>query len=178
MSDLLNNLQKRADAYENKYRSKSQFYYGNREKFNNLSEALSDRKDSKIRGIVGESQIEDIIIFALTKADWREWAAPVVFKNDDPLPRAGIFIVPQFQFGPYRADIMIVCRTDAGVKYLCVECDGHDYHQSEPYRMKRDGYFAAFGIKTIRLSGHDCKRHTELCVNLIIREFLEWEASK
>jgi hypothetical protein len=178
MSDLLNRLQKRADDFEKKYRGKSQFYYGNRERFYSLTEALCDKKDSKIGGIVGESQIEDAIIFALSKSDWKHWAPPFVYKNGGLLPTQVLFMAPQFQFGPYRADIMIVCKTDTGIKYLCVECDGHDYHQSEPYRIQRDGFFAAFGVKTIRLSGHDCKRHPELCASIIIREFLEWEALK
>lgn len=172
MSDLLNRLEERAKKYENKYRSKSQFYYGRREKTFTLVDALSDNSSASI----GESQIEDALIIALLKSDWSPWRAPVLLKEGDKLPTGNLFISPQFQFGKYRADLMIVCKSNGQTKYLCIECDGDAYHQSEPYRIMRDGYFAAFGIKTLRFSGHDCRTHTQLCANKIIRELADWEA--
>lgn len=94
----------------------------------------------------------------------------------------GLFIYPQMQVGPYRADFIIV-----GIGYgdvvrvwppnmlgvIAVECDGHEFHSHEvdvEHDRKRDEYFLSKGIKTIRFKGAQIYRNVSFCIDCIEHE--------
>lgn len=106
-----------------------------------------------------ESPIEKLLLFAFLRN--KEF---VLVDKVEPTG-AGLFIYPQKEVGPYRADFII-----EGVGYksgkrvfppnktvsIAVECDGAEFHVAgNEHDQKRDKYFAEQGIKTFRYTGSE-----------------------
>lgn len=69
-------------------------------------------------------------------------------------PTSRMFLVPQMPFLRYRADFALIYRSGLRSVILAVECDGKDFHNAKT-DLLRDGFFACFGIRTIRLTGSE-----------------------
>jgi len=74
-----------------------------------------------------------------------------------------ISILPQQEFGPYRADFVL----ERGDRRLVVEIDGHDYHERTKEQSsrdkKRDRWFMSQGIRVVRFTGSDVWRDAQAC---------------
>lgn len=89
----------------------------------------------------------------LVNAIW-EW----VNAHDAPI----IDITTQSNFGPYRADILII----NGNRKLVVECDGKEFHNTAKMIEKdkrRDGYCAIQGWAVMRFTGSEIHRDVRGC---------------
>lgn len=101
--------------------------------------------------------------------------------NDGEHAGEGLFMYPQRQVGPYRADLIII-----GVGYnkpnrvwppnvevtMAVECDGEQFHSLPDqieYDKQRDAYFLERGIKTLRFRGAHIYADASFCIDEIYR---------
>lgn len=93
-----------------------------------------------------ESPIETLLLTAMTFTfslhDWslngdQDWPLYVLRDgaNGPPSPEKGIVLVPQCKWSTYRIDFAIF--VNRGLR-LCVECDGHDFHERTAEQAERD----------------------------------------
>lgn len=94
----------------------------------------------------------------------------------------GMFIYPQKEIGPYRADFIIEAKIYHPrhrvwpPKYkgtFCIEADGHVYHLDKEKDTKRDQYFLDQGIKTLRYTGSEIYNNAEFCAQCIYGQIIE-----
>lgn len=119
-----------------------------------LHEAL--RADAGVAFSECESPIEKQLMPWLLCQDYGVFGGHArlhIPKSDDMPPDAPVLLVPQFAFVRYRSDFGIVGRHKGVSLTVAVECDGKDYHKDRERDAKRDAYFAAWGIKTVRATG-------------------------
>lgn len=85
-----------------------------------------------------------------------------------------VALMPQFRVGGYRADFAIF--VEDAVK-ICVECDGHDYHERSKEQAQRDRerdrYFTCDGWKMLRFTGSEIWRDPRKCVRQVEREIVK-----
>lgn len=91
----------------------------------------------------------------------------VIVPPDEKPEGEGLFVFPQRELGPYRADFIIKgVGYISGKKvyppnkkvYIAVECDGAEFHSTDfakQHDKKRDAYFLSKGIKTFRYTGSE-----------------------
>lgn len=121
-----------------------------------------------------ESPIEALMLVAFTRSRHFILASP-----KDEIAGEGKFVIPQYEFGPYRADFMIVAHgfrkkvrawpLDAKTM-VAIECDGKDFHTTDEQienDKKRDAYFKENGIPTLRFTGSEIYNHGDLLVRNI-----------
>lgn len=121
-----------------------------------------------------ESYIEELILPWLVFEDYGQISdAPVpvhIPKADDLPPVHPLIIVPQFAFARYRMDFALVARAKAGMKIVCVECDGASFHDRHK-DMLRDAYLAEWGIPTVRITPKELReyprRASQRCARMI-----------
>lgn len=123
-----------------------------------------------------ESPIEQLLLSKMIR-DLR-----FTLVNEGEPDGEGLFIYPQMQIGPYRADLLIKGRGYHTVSrvwppkatgILAVECDGKGFHTSPEqveHDQKRDEYFKSKGIKTIRFTGAEINRDVSFCIDCIAHE--------
>jgi hypothetical protein len=98
----------------------------------------------------------------------------------------GLFLYPQQQFGPFRADFLLRVKgyPEVGPKLwppklevsLCIECDGKEFHgslEAQERDKRRDAYFASKNIKTVRFSGADIYANADFCAECVVHEAVE-----
>lgn len=117
-----------------------------------------------------ESPIEKRLAIAMTymdaplffsESEARPRVMPVAFTEDTfrvRHPEEGIEIYPQHQLGDHRVDFFIVCRFEgrADLRFLVVECDGHDFHERTKEQARRDRR----RDRSMLLGGHSVMRFT------------------
>lgn len=69
-----------------------------------------------------------------------------------------VLVAPQVKVGRYRADFLLAAAADFGrAKVVCVECDGHAFHQATQQQFehdrKRDRFFNDLGFEVLRFTG-------------------------
>lgn len=76
------------------------------------------------------------------------------------------FAFQEHTVGPYRVDFALVNHTGG---LVCVECDGHDYHErtkdQAAYDRRRDRYFQSLGWRVMRFTGSEIHRDAAGCVD-------------
>jgi very-short-patch-repair endonuclease len=90
---------------------------------------------------------------------------------EKPTFNGAAFIYQQANIGPYRVDILILdaSMADIGkpVRWIVVECDGHDFHErtkSQARRDKqRDRFLQSKGYKVLRFTGSEIWADPEQC---------------
>lgn len=109
-----------------------------------------------------ESHIENLMFGAMKKSK-----RFVLMKPEDEPVGEGLFLYPQFEYPPYRMDFYIKAIGYKGwqkvwppntTKEFCIECDGAEFHTSDEQKehdRKRDAFFKARGIETIRYTGSE-----------------------
>lgn len=102
-----------------------------------------------------ESPIERTLLPGLVCADYgavTEEPARMHDPRREMMPEGPLVIIPQFAFARARMDFAIVARFKGRMQFFCIECDGREYHAGSR-DIIRDGYFASWGIPTVRLKG-------------------------
>ena len=125
------------------------FYAGDFEKFENVClyyvhkftrEMYTQRVNSKIN--LCESHIEKVFLLAIE-------AFLICFDS--------IEVYPQYKIGKYRVDFFICYNKGDIEKYLIVELDGHQFHetneQQRRYEKNRDRYFQTQGFPVFHYTG-------------------------
>ena len=79
-----------------------------------------------------------------------------------------VFVVPQMRLDQYRADFVLAAYfTPMQPKFLCVECDGRNFHVATNDQVRRDHardtYFERSNIPVKRYSGSQIKRDPFAC---------------
>ena len=78
-----------------------------------------------------------------------------------------IYPFRQVSFMDYVADFIAVCKIDGVTDYLCIECDGHDFHERTKNQVARDKLrdrrFLIGGIPAMRFSGSEIWRDPLEC---------------
>ena len=133
---------------------------------------------------VCESPIECAALSALVFADWRPFLSiPAhIYVQGNDFPTGDIVVCPQFPFGPYRLDFLIMGRLDNGPqKWLCVECDGDEFHNATmvEYRRdrRRDAFLRIFGIETFRFTGSEIWTDPTGCVDELTATMRDWRGA-
>lgn len=80
-----------------------------------------------------------------------------------------IVLHPQFEWGNYRSDFLVVDRN--GLRVL-IECDGHDFHERTKEQAERDRSrdreAQALGYYILRFTGSEIYRDSRECIRQII----------
>jgi len=84
----------------------------------------------------------------------------------------------QAKIEDYRVDFLFAVRTQSGaVRYLVVECDGHEFHERTKEQAakdrSRDRRLQALSFTVMRFTGSELYRDPIKCVT----EVMEWAAS-
>lgn len=133
----------------------------------------------------GDTPIEQLFACALDLTATFEMGhhVRVFFTTDAQLPsdmaKPGLadclFVVPQSQVGGWRVDFALHIITDAGSRWMIVECDGHDFHERTKDQAardrSRDRRATLEGVPILRFTGAElwldpvrCARETLACV--------------
>lgn len=68
-------------------------------------------------------------------------------------------IVPQYKVGAYRLDFAVFYGCDGVIKFLAVECDGHEFHERTKQQAQRDKsrdrFLQSRGIPVFRFTGSE-----------------------
>lgn len=114
-----------------------------------------------------ESQIETMMFGGFMRSK-----KFILISEDDKPEGCGLFLRPQAKIKPYRLDFLIkgVGFKSAkriwppnSIKYLCVECDGKEFHQSKEDKERdaiRDEYLSKRGVKTLRYTGSEIYKNS------------------
>jgi very-short-patch-repair endonuclease len=129
-----------------------------------------------------ESPIEKIMMAALVFEDWYPFLtipAAVLRPGEKRMPLGDLIIAPQFPIGPYRLDFLIIGHDDAGSqKWLNIECDGEEWHNSTRFQYQadreRDKFVRACGIEVIRFSGSDIWNDSKGCAEETSLSLKRW----
>lgn len=77
--------------------------------------------------------------------------------------------VPSPHGGTYKLDFLIAARSmsDAPDILICVECDGHNFHEKSPeqalHDKRRDRHLASLGITVLRFTGREIFQDAANC---------------
>jgi hypothetical protein len=108
----------------------------------------------------------------------------ILMSEGDKTEGCGLFIFPQAEIKPYRLDFLIKgvgfrkaqrVWPPNSTAYLCLECDGKEYHSSKEDKEKdlvRDEFLKKKGIKTLRYTGTEIYKYSDK-VAYDIANFLE-----
>lgn len=112
-----------------------------------------------------KSPIEDLFFIAFcaqAEVEYQELNPQHVRGCDGELKDGdGVFIIPQFKIGPYRADFLVYNNTGTreGKISAVVELDGHDFHDRDKhqraYEKARDRFFVKQGLKVLHFTGSE-----------------------
>lgn len=97
-------------------------------------------------------------------------------------PRRPLCIFPQHPLRQYRADFMLAWATRVddpeSVRVLCVECDGHDFHErtkaQAQHDKSRDRKFMADGVPVMRFTGSELTSRPGWCGHEALQLFIDW----
>lgn len=133
--------------------------------FKPLSEFTDIARESII---TTESHIETQMFHSLMRSK-----KFILMKEGDKSEGCGLFLFPQAEIKPYRLDFLIKgvgfkkaqrVWPPSSTVYLCVECDGKEYHSSEEDKEKdltRDEFLKKKGIKTVRFTGTEIYKYSD-----------------
>ena len=89
------------------------------------------------------------------------------------LVRAGYRVIPQWQVGAYRIDMVV----EGGGKRLAVECDGDKWHPHEKLEqdMARQAILERLGWKFVRIRGSQFFRNPDTAMEPVFRKLQEMD---
>lgn len=100
---------------------------------------------------------------------------PVVFVSE---ARRHLTVGHEVHVGKYRCDFLLEMQDSCEspeLKYLAIECDGHDYHErtkeQASHDKARDRFFLEQGLDVMRFTGSELHRNARACTDQVI-EFL------
>lgn len=134
-----------------------------------------------------ESPIEEMMAAALCYAFNSPNDDEYHFSNqnydwpDDPCPYNGLHFYSQATIGDYRVDFLIRAVSHESVKFIVIECDGHEYHERTKDQARRDRvrdrWMAAQGITVLRFTGSEIYRDALGCMDSledVISQVMGW----
>ena len=115
-------------------------------------------------------------------ADWHPFKtmpAVVLRPGDKTMPKGDLVIAPQFKLGPYRLDFLVMGKDDAdNQKWLNVECDGEEYHNTTMAQYEsdreRDKFVQGCGIEVIRFGGSEIWSNAKECGAEAAMRLMSW----
>jgi len=114
-------------------------------------------------------------------ADWYPFLSipAVVLHPGHMMPKGDLIIAPQFNFGRYRLDFLVMGKDARGnQKWINIECDGEEYHNCSKAQWdadrERDKYLRAANIEVIRHSGAELFNDAKGCAAEVVHELLRW----
>jgi len=129
------------------------------------------------------SPIEQCMMAGLIFADYRPlMTIPALVKPpaQKRWPKGDVIIAPQFAFGPYRLDFLVIGKDNfGGQKWIDVECDGEEHHATcsmakwESDR-ERDKFIEGAGIEVIRFTGSDIWKQPAACADEAASLIVDW----
>ena len=111
-----------------------------------------------------KSPIEDLFFIAFCAQVEAEYQTlnphHVRGPNGEVKDGKGVFIIPQFQIGPFRADFLVYNTATREEKISAViELDGHDFHDrnkhQRAYEKARDRFFVKQDFKVLHFTGSE-----------------------
>jgi len=130
-----------------------------------------------------QSPIEKIMMAALAFEDWYPFLtipAAILRPGEKGMPKGDLVIAPQFPLGPYRLDFLIIGYDEEGrsQKWLNVECDGDEWHNSTIFQYQadreRDKFVRACGIEVIRFRGSEIWNDARGCAEEASLSLKRW----
>lgn len=132
-----------------------------------------------------ESPIERNMAAALLTANWSDFGIDVpqvhfaAKDGDNFVPTGPVTLIPQLAFARNRIDIAVFIRSDDDWhRIVAIECDGKAYHQDVNADRARDGYYASWGIPTIRFTGTDLRNSPIECADSVVSQLIAWGCAK
>jgi hypothetical protein len=102
-----------------------------------------------------ESPIEQLFMVAINLVAEVNLVSIAVAAGEFRDDSDDLLIIPQWQAGKYRADFAL--RQHPVDKIVCVELDGHDFHDRDErqrrYEKTRDRFFTASGYAVLHFTG-------------------------
>jgi hypothetical protein len=122
-----------------------------------------------------ESPIERCLAPWLVMQDFMAFPCPnrVVVLGDEPIVEGELRIVPQLPIEGYRIDFMLIAQKADRTRWLAVECDGAEYHDSSR-DFYRDQALTDLGIATLRATGSEIVHHPRRVALRAARYFCDW----
>ena len=126
--------------------------------------------------------VEQQMMAAFIGVDWRPFLTipPTVHQPGKKSIWLGdLIIAPQYNFGPYCLDFLIIGKDDLGnQKWLNVECDGEAYHHANMEQKDRDRernkYMRGCGVEVIRFGGDEIFREAAACAHEASAILIDW----
>jgi len=127
------------------------------------------------------SPIEKLMMAAFLGVDWRPFMTipPTIRQPRTPWKKGDLIIAPQFKFGDYVLDFLLVGKGDTGdQKWLNVECDGESHHHTtmdqRDYDRERNKFMRESGIEVIRFRGRDIYKQPAACAHEAATILIDW----
>ncbi len=129
-----------------------------------------------------DSPIEELLALALGNV-WDENQVGLLVSPPLPFSRVAtrlpqdLVVIPQARMetpsATYRLDFLFVCGDRPGVRQLiCVECDGHDWHEKTKEQAardkRRDRALLICGVPTVRFAGSEIHADANACAEYIL----------
>ena len=128
-----------------------------------------------------ESPIEKLMMAGLVFADWYPFLSmpAAMMPRGGRMPEGDLIIAPQFQFGRYRLDFLVIGKDErGGQKWINIECDGDEYHNSTKAQWdadrERDKDLRGANIEVIRFSGSELYNDATGCASEVAIELIRW----
>ena len=111
----------------------------------------------------------------------------ILAKQSHEISGEGLFFIPQYKLGNYRADFVIIAQGFKGIythrvwppnvcKKYCIECDGKQWHSTPEQKsndIQRDKFFKQNDFKVYRYGGSEIYKNSDIIVNFLIEEIKE-----
>ena len=131
-----------------------------------------DLKPNDIRLRLIEHAKNPQAIQELIEFDKKRAESPFEIEVIEFLRNQGYDLVPQWQVGAYRIDIVVV----SGENKIAIECDGEKYHTDEniEYDIRRQTILERMGWRFIRIRGSEYYRDKSIVMNRLLMQLGEY----
>jgi len=127
-----------------------------------------------------ESPIERSMLAALITGQWSGFGTipPRVHSaldKEEMFPKGDVVIVPQMAFLRYRMDFGVIIEAKGHPQIVCVECDGHQFHQDFRKEALRVNYFKSWGIPVFKFTGSELHEDAIASAHRMILAICQWK---
>lgn len=92
--------------------------------------------------------------------------------------QSGLWLLPQINIGPYRADLVLVNNLLRPRQIIIIECDGHHFHEKTKEQAardkQRDRYFFCEGYTVLHFTGSEIYRDARECAQQVLALVKPW----
>lgn len=141
-----------------------------------LRAALGKHKGSmKSESMIEATLFVSIIGYLAVFSDLDVEAPREQFIFGETVAPENVGVWQQALVGGYRVDFLITWRSAAGVQFVVVECDGHEFHERTKEQAardrSRDRKIQAVGVPVLRFTGSEIWARANGCAKEVV-EFL------